>query len=100
MGREGKGWEGKERGHWWCLEERGLGWAALATHLPAEPRVGPPHHSHPSSIFGEGAAPLVGAGVMLMLCTSVCHRAVASAGPGTLPFPWVLQGKLVGNCSP
>lgn len=94
MGKEGKGSGCSRRPEW------GLGWVALAACLPAGARAGTPRHSHPGSAFGEGAAPLVGAGVMLMLHSGVCPRAVALPGLGTLPFPQALQGALVGNCSP
>lgn len=64
---------------------------ALTTHLPAGAGVGTPHHSHPSSAFGERAAPLVGTGVMLMLPSSGLGR----AGNAALP-----TGEIVGNGSP
>lgn len=98
--KEGKGWEWKGR-------RAGAGGARRSEVRGGQPwpptsmsGAGTRRHGHPDSAFGEGAACCVGAEVMLMLHTQVCPSAVASAGPGTLPFPWVLKGKPVGNCSP
>lgn len=93
--KEGKtGRDGKERG-------AGLGAGGLGHPPPCWGQSRDTHQRHPGSAFGEGAAPLLGAGLMLAVGAGVCAQQRPRQGGGHCPSHGCFRGgKLIGNCSP